>query len=180
MICGASLVAAVWAAQNQAQAQTPKLNLTAALVLTPEFCATVIKKGGEHFKVGQSACNQLEPALKEAFASLTQVDDSAKAGTAQVVLEPKFADVAATQRAFAFSNRELVVLVEWTVRDQAGKVVWLDTVQGADKRHNGNAFTYRSNLKHILEDSIHNMADQSASKMSASPQLQQLSALPVK
>jgi hypothetical protein len=108
------------------------------------------------------------------------VDDSSKAGSAQVVLEPKFADVGATQKAFAFSKRELVVLIEWTARDQAGKVVWLDTIQGSDKRHAGNAFTYRNNLKHLVENSVHDVADQSAEKMSSSPQLQKLSALPVK
>ena len=174
-----------------AQKQTPpaprKLSLSAALVLTPEFCATVNKKGheaflggSEKFPVGKTACNELEPVLKEIFTSLTRVDDSSKAGDAQVVLEPSFADVGATQRAFAFSNRELVVLVEWTVRDQSGKVVWLETAQGSAKRHIGNAFTHGNNLKHIVEDSVRDMAEQSAAKMSSAPQLLKLSAQPVK
>jgi len=156
------------------------LSLTAALVLTPEFCATVNKKGSEKFKVGKAACGELGPALQGVFSSLSQVDDSSKAGNAQVVLEPKFADVGATQKAFAFSNRELVLLVEWTVRDQSGRVMWLDTVQGSAKRHIGNAFTYGSNLKHIVEDSAKDLAEQSAVKMSSAPQLQKLSAQQVK
>src|SRR5208283_4975974 len=119
----------------------PKLSLTAALVLTPEFCATVNKKKSEKFQVGKAACAELEPVLKGIFTSLTRVDDSSKAGDAQVVLEPKFADVAATEAAIAFSNRELVVQVEWTVRDQSGKAIWIETVQGSSKRHIGNAFT---------------------------------------
>src|SRR5271169_4836922 len=105
---------------EMARSETPapkKLSLTAALVLTPEFCATVNKKKSEKFPVGKTACNELEPVLKGIFTSLTRVDDSSKAGDAQVVLEPKFADVAATQANIAFSNRELVVQVEWTVRD---------------------------------------------------------------
>jgi hypothetical protein len=167
-----------------AQSQTPpaqqKLSLTAALVLTPEFCETVSKKGPEKFPVGKTACTELEPALKGIFASLTRVDDSSRAGNAQVVLEPKFADVGATQKAFAFSNRELVVIVEWTVRDASGKVVWLETVQGSAKRHIGNAFTHASNLKHIVEDSVQDVADQSAARMSSSQQLLALSAQPVK
>jgi hypothetical protein len=167
-------------AQNQTPPTQQKLSLTAALVLTPEFCETVNKKGAEKFPVGKTACVELEPVLKGSFASLTRVDDSSKAGNAQVVLEPKFADVGATQKAFAFSNRELVVLVEWTVRDQSGKVVWLETVQGSAKRHIGNAFTHGSNLKHIVEDSVQDVAEQSAAKMSSSPQLLALSAQPVK
>jgi len=172
-----------WILGARAQDQAPppkKLSLTAALVLTPEFCETVNKKRSEKFPVGKVACIELEPTLRSAFASLTRVDDSSKAGDAQVVLEPKFADVGATQKAFAFSSRELVILVEWTVRDHSGKVVWLETVQGSAKRHIGNTFTHGSNLKHIVQDSVQDMAQQSAAKMSSSPQLLALSAQPVK
>ena len=172
------------ALQGQAQNAPPpavkKLTLKAALVLTPEFCATVNKKGSEKFKVGEETCAQLEPALDGVFEKLTRVDDTSKAGDAQLVLEPRFADVGATQKAFAFSNRELVVLVEWTVRDATGKAIWIETVQGSAQRHIGNAFTYNSNLKHIIEDSVHDMANQSAAKMAAEPALVKLSEAPVK
>jgi hypothetical protein len=166
--------------RSETPAAPKKLSLTAALVLTPEFCATVNKKKSEKFPVGKTACAELEPVLKGIFTSLTSVDDSSKAGDAQVVLEPKFADVAATEAAIAFSNRELVVQVEWTVRDQTGKAIWIETVQGSAKRHIGNAFTYGSNLKHIVQESVQDMAEQSAAKMSSAPQLLKLSAAPVK
>ena len=180
-LCAPLLVSGFLApAQEQTQPAPQKLSLTAALVLTPEFCDTVNKKGHEKFNVGKAACAELEPALKGIFASLTRVEDSSKAGDAEVVLEPKFADVGTTQKNFAFSNRELVVLVEWTVRDQSGKAIWIDTAQGSAKRHMGNAFTYGSNKKHILEDSVRDMAEQSAAKMSSSPELLKLSAAPVK
>ena len=169
-------------ASTQAPSPSPpqKLSLTAALVLTPEFCATVNKKGAEKFAVGKAACDELEPVLKGIFTSLTRVDDSSNAGDAQVVLEPKFSDVGATQRGFAFSSRELVVLLEWTARDPSGKVLWLDTAQGSAKRHQGNAFTHGSNVKHIVKDAVQDAAEQSAAKMSSSPQLLKFSAAPVK
>ena len=167
-------------AESQATPAPQKLSLTAALVLEHEFCATVNEKKSEKFPVGKTACAELEPVLKGIFTSLIRVDDSSKAGDAQLVLEPKFADVGATQAAIAFSNRELVVQVEWTVRDQSGKAIWIETVQGSSKRHIGNAFTYGSNLKHIVQDSVQDMAEQSAAKMSAAPQLLKLSAAPVK
>ena len=172
-----SLVAAE---KKPAPSPPQKLSLTAALVLTPEFCATETKKKSEKFPIGKAACTELEPALKPVFTSLTRVDDPSKAGDAQVVLEPKFADVAATQAAIAFSNRELDVQVEWTVRDQTGKLVWVETVEGSAKRHAGNAFTYGSNKKHIVNDSVEDMAEQSAAKMSTSPQLLKLSGAAVK
>lgn len=167
-------------AQDQTQPAPQKLSLTAALVLTPEFCSTENKKGHEKFLVGKAACAELEPALKGIFTTLTRVDDSSKAGDAEVVLEPKFADVGATQRNFAFSSREMVVMVEWTVRDQSGKAIWMDTAEGTAKRHMGNAFTIRSNEKHITEDSARDMAKESAAKMSSSLELQKMSTAPVK
>jgi hypothetical protein len=177
--CCSPLLTVSGLAQNQTPPVPQKLSLTAALVLTPEFCETVNKKGGEKFPVGKTACTELEPVLQRSFASLTRVDDSSEAGDAQVVLEPKFADVGATQKAFAFSKRELVVIVEWTVRDRSGKAIWLETVQGSAQRHIGNAFTHGSNLKHIVEDSVQDVAEQSAAKMSSSQQLLALSAQPV-
>ena len=181
-LCGLVLVAPCLSAEKKTAPKTApqKLSLTAALVLTPEFCATVNKKKSEKFQVGKAACDELEPALRGIFTSLTRVDDSSKAGDAQVVLEPKFADVAATEKSFAFSNRDLVVVVDWTVRDQSGKAIWVETIQGEAKRHQGNAFTYGSNLKHIVQESVEDMAEQSAAKMSSSPQLLKLSGATVK
>lgn len=179
-LCCLLLATLSMVAAEKKPAPPQKLSLTAALVLTPEFCATESKKKSEKFPIGKAACTELEPTLKPVFSSLTRIDDPAKAGDAQVVLEPKFADVAATQAAIAFSNRELDVQVEWTVRDQTGKVLWVETVEGSAKRHAGNAFTYGSNKKHIVNDSVEDMAEQSAAKMSSSPELRKLSDAPVK
>ena len=179
MSCILALTLPRLAAEETSSSQ-PKLALTAALVLSPEFCATVTTKAHEKFRVGKAACAALEPSLKKVFASLTRIDDSSKSGNAQVVLEPRFADVGSTQRAFAFSNRELAVLVEWTVRDQSGKAVWIETVQGSAKRHMGNAFTHDRNVRRIVNESVEEMAEQSAEKMSSSPELLKLSAQPVK
>ena len=165
-------------AQDQSAAPKP-LNLTAALVLTPEFCATIDKKHNEKFSVGEAACAQLEPVLSKIFAKLTRVDDASKTADAQLVLEPRFSEVGGTEKAFAFSTRELVILMEWTVRDREGKVLMLDTVQGTGKRHIGNTFTYKNNLKHIVEDSTQDMAEQSAQKIAAAPALVKLSSAPV-
>jgi hypothetical protein len=164
-----------------AQAQTlsvptRKLALNAALVLTPEFCATKTKKGTwgvnqESFEIGKIACTELEPALRAVFTDVRRVDSPPSAGDQQVILTPKFGDITATQPKLAFSNRELVIQVEWTVKDKAGKTVWGETVEGTAKHHIGNAFTYKKNLKLIVDDCVKDMAEQSANKMSVSPEL---------
>ncbi len=177
------LIAASTSPKVVAQVPTPapsKLSLSAAVVLTPEFCATKTKKGSwmtnqETFPVGAAACADIEPALKEVFSKIVRVDSPDESKDAQVTLIPKFVNVNATQKAFAFSNRELIVAVEWTVKDKAGKTIWVGTVQGAASRHIGNAFTYKKNLKKIVEDSTRDMASQSATSIASSPELLALS-----
>jgi hypothetical protein len=164
-----------------AKPATGKLPFKAALVLTPEFCQTKIKPKGSimtkelgSFDVGQAACKEFEPALKDVFSSLTRVAAPPSAEEAQLVLVPKIADVSVTTASMAFSNRELVVMIEWTVKDSTGKTVWLETVQGSAKHHQGNLFTFRKNQGLIVTDSMKAAAAESATKMSASSELHKL------
>jgi hypothetical protein len=183
LLCALVLLAACVTALGQtgqtASVANPKLSLNAALVLTPEFCATKTKKGTwlvnqETFPIGKAACAEFEPALRGVFSSLTRLESDSSSGDAEVVLMPRFVDIAATQTLGAFSNRELVVLVEWTVKDKSGKTVWVETVQGSAKHHMGNAFSHNKNLKRIVEDSLKDVAETSASKMSSSPEIRKL------
>jgi len=165
------------AADGQAAPQAgQKLSLNAALLLTPEFCATVRtgKYGDrkETYEFGRAACARLEPALRNVFPSLTRVEALSSAADGQVVLIPKFMDVA-TKNGFSL-HREMVVTVEWTVKDKLGKTVWIETAQGTTRNKTGNSFTYKKNLEKTVEDSVESMAEDSASKMAASPELRKL------
>jgi hypothetical protein len=180
LVCALLLsVAFVTADAQTATAPDTKLALRAALVTTPEFCDTTFKKGSsatikETFEVGKIACAELAPALEKAFSSLTVVTEPPSSGDAQVVLLPRFVDVAANTTMGAFSNREMDVILEWTVKDVSGKTVWIETVQGSSKHHMGNMFTHGKNVKLIVRDSIKDAAEQSASKMAASAALRKL------
>jgi hypothetical protein len=155
-----------------------RLPLKAVLVLTPEFCATITKGAPfttkEKFEIGKAACTELEPALKAVFPNLARVEAATSSGDAQVVLLPRFVDVGATMGVTAFSNREMTVLLEWTVKDMSGNTVWLGTVQGSAKHHVGNMFSYKKNCMLITEDSVKDAAAQSASKMASAPELRKL------
>jgi hypothetical protein len=181
VICGLLLTAFSLVAQEPAPASsaTPALEkspLTVALILTPEFCSTVNNKGHLRFLIGKTACNQLEPALKGVFTSLQRVGDSSQASNARVVLEPKFTDVSVTDRAFTFSKTDLVVVVEWTARDQSGKTLWVETAQGAASRGMGNNLTLRKNMDRLLREAVDQMVSQSVSKISSARQLLQAGA----
>ena len=181
--CLALIPACVPAVRAQAPEATPadaKLPLNAVLVLTSEFCATEFKQGSlwttgrETFAVGKMACTELEPALRPAFANLTVATAPPTSGDAQLVLIPKFANAHATTAAFAFSNREMDVFLEWTVKDGTGKTIWLQTVQGSSKHHMGNMFTHGHDVKLIVKDSVKDVAVQSAAKMEAATELRKV------
>src|SRR6185437_7370875 len=156
------------------------LPLSAVLVLTPEFCATDFKQGSawttgrETLAVGKKACLELEPALKPIFENLTVATAPPTSGDAQLILLPKFANAHATTSAFAFSNREMDVFLEWTVKDAAGRTLWLQTVQGTSKHHMGNVFTHAHDVQLIVTDSVKDAATQSAAKMEEAPELRKL------
>jgi hypothetical protein len=157
-----------------APAPGQKLNLSAAVVLDPQFCATKIKKNHEEFEVGRAACDSLKPILEQGFTGLTSVAAAADAVDAQLVLAPRFVDVSATKTMGAFSTRELTVLLEWTVKDKSGRTVWIETVQGTGKNHMGNGFTYKTDLKEIIRYAVKDLAQNSVAAMDASPELRKL------
>ncbi len=68
-----------------------KLNINAALVLNPEFCATVVKKNHETFDIGKVACEVFKSGFEKGFSGLTVVEAAPVAGDAQIVLLPRLA-----------------------------------------------------------------------------------------
>jgi len=159
---------------NAKAAEPPaaKLQLRAALILTPDFCATKWTTGNgwtsnkENYTVGQAACEFLEPALKNSFSTLTRLEAVPPSSDAQVILQPKILKGDATKG----RKREMVILLEWTVTDTAGKTVWLQTVQGT-ATHKRGTFKVGKNFKLLLAAAVQDAADESARQMSAAPEL---------
>jgi hypothetical protein len=165
--------AEILAAQSPAS-PGPQLPLKAVLVLSQEFCATKMPKGGR-VEVGKLACADFEPALRDVFPRLTVTAEVPKTVDAQIVLIPAFVDLAATTGMTAFSDRKLDVFLQWTAKDASGKTVWIETVRGSATHRAGTLFTYSKNFKLMVSDAVRDMASQSATKMSASPELRKLS-----
>jgi hypothetical protein len=151
-----------------------KLNVNAALVLNPEFCTTVMKKNHETFDIGKVACEVFKSGFEKGFTGLTVVEAAPMAGDAQIVLLPRLADVTATKTMGAFSDRELTLFMEWTVKDKSGRTIWIGTVQGSAKNHMGNAFTYKTDLKEIIHYAVQDLANKSVVELDASPQIRKI------
>jgi hypothetical protein len=170
-------VASVMSRGQTLSSANTKLALKAALVLTPEFCATKIKDTTLHrgdFEIGNAACAALEPALRGVFPDLIRVDESAAVKDAQVVLLPRVVDARTTQPGNVlhdFNRRNMVVELEWTVKDMSGRTVWIGTVQGTATGHVGSAVTIGKDRKILVQAAMTNAAEQSASDISLAPEL---------
>jgi hypothetical protein len=142
-----------------------KLALKAALVLTPEFCATKVNG----FEIGKAACAELEPALKGVFSSLITAATAPSVESAQIVLLPRIVAVRETlQGRHGF---EVIVTLEWNVKDTSGRIVWIDSVQGSAKHGRASVFAIKKAAMLTLEESAKDAAQQSATKMAAAPEL---------
>ena len=154
-----------------------KLPLTAELVLSHELCST---KTGHHLNgdvlsIGKAVCPQLQAKLSKVFLNLVRIDKLPAAGhtSAQVVLIPKFVDISATQPLLGSSQQELVIVLEWTVQDAAGKTIWLQTIQGSSQHKRGWIITPNRRTE-LIEGAAGDLALSSAMKMSTAPELQKL------
>jgi hypothetical protein len=182
LTCGFAVLAATTVAVSQtdsSQPSTAKLQLKADLLLTPEFCSTKFKKGSwktikEEFELSPTACDDIQSGLAGVFSNLTRVQAAPSPLEAQILVTPRFVDVAATIGVTAFSNRDLVIVMEWTAKDASGKTIWIDTVQGTATHHMGNVFTYSKNRRRIVDESVRDAVAKAAQKISASPDLRRL------
>ncbi len=164
----------------QPQPAPEKLSLKAEIVLSPEFCATRKRQSialKDVLNVGKAACAQLYDALTPLFLDLKRIERVPTAGynTAQLTLIPKFTDISATQQPFLPSTqRKLVILLEWTIQDSAGHAIWLQSVQGSSEHKAGWMITTKG-VSAMVDAAISDLAKSSVAKISAAPELQQLS-----
>lgn len=166
---------------QSASAPDTKLSVKAALVLTPEFCATTYGKNHswvtveEAFEIGKAICPELETALKSAFYSLTRVESTTSVGDAQIVLLPRFVDVRANRPGKAKAEREMMAVLEWTVKDAAGRTVWLDTVQSIVQHQMGRSIgQQKQGAEQLVQDSAKSLVEQSVSKLVSAPEIRKL------
>ena len=167
------------AGQTRVAMEQRPLSLSAALVLTGEFCGTIhrrrtvwLDKG--KFPVGKFVCPAAAAMAGHVFSSVEVFDHKPAADetAATILLTPKFVDTNATSTATPWGKREIIVLLEWTATDRDGKDLWIQTVQGSGTGKSGNAFTKRKQKKKILRRAVNDLIAASRLRLSESPELQ--------
>ena len=162
-----------------ALAQGPnRLPLKADLVLSPDFCATKKRQSmaiKDVMNVGKAACPKLQDKLGAIFSDLSRVDAAPAVGAsaAQVILIPKFIDVSSTQPLVPSSQRKLVITLEWTIQNSAGRPIWLQTVQGSSQHKLGWIVTTKG-VTALVDAAIDDLVEESVSRMSSARELRDL------
>jgi len=166
-----------------------KLQLKAAVVLTPDLCLRIDRPTFiDTFLTGKTFCEKVSPALQGTFLSLDRVSDATSLGQAQVVFLPRIVSLSRTQKTFHYMA-DIVIEAEWTVKDSSGRMVWIETVQGHandkekldigedDKAYEHKqhyASPYAKVADRVFRAAMQDLVVQSANKMSASPELRGL------
>jgi hypothetical protein len=153
--------------------------LKAALVLAPEFCAKQPAlprwmAGKVDVPVGEASCEEFRLSLKRVFPSLSFVTDASSIWDAQIVLIPRFVDVSLTQpyQLIHAVDQEMLVVMEWTIKDKSGKTIWIETVQGsASHKVSGLKNEQQDNPRLLAQAALHEVAWQTEKAMLASPEL---------
>jgi hypothetical protein len=166
----AVLLAGAWITSLGQTAPPPdqKLALRAALILTPEFCATTSPTGAGKFNSGQAACADLEPALGNVFSVVTSVAtdspwESSLGKDVGIVLRPRIAEV-------RFQPSEMLVVLEWSAFTSSGKMIWVQKAKGSALHRGSYGLSIsgaRKTERQMFEDAMKGALDQSAKMISA-------------
>ena len=172
------LVFAGMRAPATAQSVPPKLNLKADLVLTTAFCSAEMKRGNgwttakERFPVGEQLCPLLAADLPSLFASMEKSDKVPAPNTtdADVILVPKIGDIGATMG----RKQELVVVLEWTALDRAGRPLWVQTIEGTAHEKAGSAFSHGKHVRLLNDAAVRDALAKSEEAIRSAPGLLKL------
>jgi hypothetical protein len=135
-------------------APSVRIPVSATLVLTSDLCTAKSKKGSgfihDTYPVGKCACDELEPALRPAFSSLTRTDDLLLSPQTDLVLLPRLLDFEIGQRQTRFTKPETRLQIEWTLKNNAGTTIWLETILGSAK----GKLNSKKDLEQLLKDTV--------------------------
>lgn len=158
-----------------------KIPLSVELRLTDELRAAqwVRKSMGSTFvmPLGVVLSDHAEAMSRRLFSKVTvtknNVPDSAPVDS-DAVLSIKPVAIERSLGATAFGKSILTVILEWTLTDSNGQLVWVDTIKGQGVKNSGNVFTHKSNASAQIEAMIKDLFEKSYQAISNSPEIRSL------
>ena len=124
-----------------------KIPLTVELRLNEELLGAQWTHGRVVIPLGAVLSEQAESMSRKLFTGLNVAKSAADGAPTKsdAILSPKPVAIERTLGATAFSDSVLTVVLEWTMKDANGRLVWVDATKGHGVANTGNAFTHSSN-----------------------------------
>ena len=87
------------------------------------------------------------------------------------ILTPRLVSIERTLGATAYGDSVLSVVLEWTLTDPNGKIVWVDTVSGSGTANSGNLFSVNKHTRNQSRLMFEELFRGSFEAMSVSPEI---------
>ena len=132
--------------------------------------------GTDVLPLGPSLAQYARQVCEAAFRTVTVVPNvEAGAGKADCVLIPRVTGANLEVPTTAFSKPEMVIMVEWTMKDRgAQKPLWLTTIEGKTKEAAGNMWTYRKHRRIRNQKLFDDLARNTAAAFAGSLEIKRL------
>jgi hypothetical protein len=127
-----------------------KLSLSAVLQLTDKFRDyTWDAPTGRPYTLvlGESLCRNAEILCERVFQKVTVINGTLDNVGADVVLTPEVVFLDKTQAAVSSQIVEMEIRVLWTLTNEKGKIIWIDTIKGFGHEKMGGPFSFDDNTK---------------------------------
>jgi hypothetical protein len=133
--------------------------IAVALVLDPAFCnyQYQVSKMGDKFvwPFGASLCDYARNVTQGVFEHVDLYDQTNNLKVTKpvaAVFHPKVAKVNQLLPSFAWQKRQILLVVEWTMKDgQDDKTMWVGAIEGAAEETTGNLFTGGGHDRKIMQ-----------------------------
>lgn len=116
--------------------------------------------------LGENFTNNTKNLANNVFSSVVVVNSESEIskGKGDVILKPKVKSSKQNRPLWKWHDSTLTVIVEWTLKDTEGNLIWIDTIKGE-----GVAKLMQDEER--LQDLIYDLFEKSYKSMSSSPEI---------
>lgn len=156
--------------------------LTVELFITNDFANAKWEKHsmGDTFLIplGESFVNNSTSIAQSLFKKVIVTKEGKGSSNAQAdcTLTPQVVSIDQAEAGWATAKATITAIIEWTLTDKNGEIIWADTFEGQGKGTVGNAFSYERRLGERLTTLQETLFRNSYHAMASSPEIKAFAA----
>ena len=112
-------------------------------------------------ELGDCLSSNAQALCKSIFKDVTVTHGTETAPDCDLILVPEVVFLDKTQAAFGFQMIEIEIHVQWTLLNDSGKILWIETVKGFGREKMGGPFSFEKNTRKQIRMAMTDMFDNS-------------------